>query len=124
MEICAEFYRKLYQDIVQNITKTKAEEVPPILACIELERALSQISSKAPGKDQVVVEMIRSGEKISLKKIQGLFNAVLVTETVPKEWKNAIIILICKIGDMKDFAKYRPISLVSHIYKLLSETLK
>ena len=32
LEICAEFYRKLYEDVVQNIAKTKAEEVSPILA--------------------------------------------------------------------------------------------
>ena len=42
-------------------------------------------SSKAPGEDQMVVEMIRARGKIALKKIQELFNAALGTETVPKE---------------------------------------
>ena len=63
------------------------EEVQSILTN-ELERAVSQMeSSKAPGEDQIVAEMIRAGDEIALRKIQELFNAVLRTETVPKEWK-------------------------------------
>ena len=44
-------------------------------------------SSKAPGEDQIVVEMIIAGSEIALRKMQELFNAVLRTETIPKEWK-------------------------------------
>ena len=80
-------------------------------------------SSKAP-EDQIVVELIRAGGKIAQRKIHELFNAVLRTETVPKEWKNTTITLILKKGDKKDLASYRPISLLSHIYKLLMKVLK
>ena len=45
-------------------------------------------SSKAPGEDQIVVEMIRARGEIALRKIQ-LFNAVLRSE-------NAIITLLKK----------------------------
>ena len=79
-------------------------------------------SSEAPGEDQIAVEMIRAGGEIALRKIQELFNAVLRTEKVPKEWKNATITLILKKGNKKDLANYRPISLLAHIYKLFHES--
>ena len=83
LEICAEFY----EDTVQNVSKVEAEDIPSILTS-EVERALSQMkSSKAPGEDQIVEETIRAGGEIALRKIQELFNAVLRTETIPKEWK-------------------------------------
>ena len=81
-------------------------------------------SRQVPGEDQIVAEMIRAGGEIALRKIQELFNAVLRTETVPKEWKNAIITLILKKGDKKDLVNYRPISLLSHSYKLFMKVLK
>ena len=120
LERYAEFYQKLNEETVQNIAKMETEEVPPILIS-EVERALSQMkSSKAPGEDQIAVEMIRAGGEMALRKIQELFKAVLRIETVPKEWKNAIITLILKKGNKKDHANYRPISLLSHIYKPVS----
>ena len=81
-------------------------------------------SSKAAGEDQIVVEMIRGRGEIALRKIQELFDAILRTETVPKEWKNTIITQLLKKGDKKDLANYRPISLLSHIYKLLMKNLQ
>ena len=124
LERCAEFYEQLHEDTVRNIAKVETEDVPSILTS-EVERAVSQMqSSKAPREDQIVAKMIRAGGEITLRKIQELFNAVLRTETVPKEWKNAITTLILKKGDKKDLTNYIPISLLSHIYKLFTEVLK
>ena len=115
----------MYDNTVQNIAKVETEEISSILTS-EVERALSRMkSSKTPGEDQIVAEMIRAGGEIALRKIQELFNAVLITETVPKEWKNAIITLILKKADKRDLAKYTAIiSRLSHIYKLFMKVLK
>ena len=108
---------------MKNIAKMETEEVPSTLIS-EVERALSQMKSSRAPEDQIVVAMTRAGGEIGLRKIQDLFNTVLRTETVPKEWKNAIITLILKKGDKKDLANYRPFSLLSHIYNLLMNVPK
>ena len=109
---------------MQNIARVETEEVPSIRTS-EVERALSQMkSSKAAGEDQIVAEMIRAGGELALTMIQELFNAVLRTETVPKEWKSAIITLILKTGDKKDLFNCKPIRLLSHIHKFFMKVLK
>ena len=84
LERCAEFYQKLYVDKVQSIAKMETEEVLSILAS-EVERVLSRLKSSKAAGDQILVEMIRAGIEIALRKIQEIFNSVLRTETVPKE---------------------------------------
>lgn len=127
VERCAEFYQVLYSrngTQAIGINPTITENAPPILDS-EIEVALKQMKNdKAPGDDGIVVELLKAGEESTIKKLKEIFNLAQETETIPEKWKNAIIVLIHKKGDKKDIGNYRPISLLSHVFKLYMRVVK
>ncbi|CAF4832363.1 unnamed protein product [Pieris macdunnoughi] len=48
---------------------------------------------------------------------------VIISGTVPYQWCKSEIVLLYKKGDTRDISNYRPISLLSSIYKLFSSLL-
>jgi hypothetical protein len=55
--------------------------------------------------------------------IQKLFNSIWNKEELPDQWKQSIIVPIQKKGDKTDCINYREISLLSTLYKMLSNIL-
>ena len=108
IERCVEFYRVLYSSttkvdeiqyqhsVAVRINISGNEEVPPILES-EIRKAMSQMKNdKAPGSDNIKVEILKAGDEESIRIMQKIFNASLEKEEIPEIWKNAIIILIHK----------------------------
>ena len=50
--------------------------------------------------------------------LHTLFNLILETTDIPSTFKKALIVVLYKKGDRAECKNYRPISLLSHIYKL------
>lgn len=52
-----------------------------------------------------------------------MFNEILLTEQIPSQWTKSTLILLYKKGDKHDISNYRPISLMSNLYKVFSKIL-
>ena len=84
----------------------------------EVAAKLRSAANTSPGADRV--------EYAHLKKVDPkgnilalVFNRCLGQKNVPPAWKEALTVLIYKKGDAEDVSNFRPIALMSCIYKLL-----
>jgi len=70
-----------------------------------------------------LIEIIQEGGSEVWKRLAALFSKCIKSKTIPQEWNDGTIILLHKKGDIKDINNYRPISLISHMGKLLSKVV-
>lgn len=84
----------------------------------EASKKLRSLSNSAPGSDKVEYRHLRSVDpKCTI--LANIFNRCLTESDVPSNWKTSSTILIHKKGDAGDVSNFRPIALMSCIYKLL-----
>ena len=136
VERSREFYEKLYSS-----TRSRSElDTPPppdndtepacqLEGCPDIEAwevklAVKQTKKdKAPGPDNVTVDLIETAGELVYERLATLFNECLHQSKNPEKWDEAIIILLHKKGDQKDISNYRPISLLNNIYKLFTKII-
>ena len=80
-------------------------------------------NNKAPGIDQLSSELYKYGGITLVSHVEKLIRVIWEKETLPKEWKESIIIPIFKKGDKTDCNNYRGISLLTTCYKIFSNIL-
>ncbi|CAK1593913.1 unnamed protein product [Parnassius mnemosyne] len=135
MKCATAFYTSLYakppHDMPQeekynsNITGEDIAETPvnPITE-IEILTQINRLKpEKSPGEDNITNEALKIGVPILAAYLAELFNLVLEKEQVPSQWSKSNIILLYKKGNPLDISNYRPISLLSTIYKLFSSII-
>lgn len=132
--LATDYYRTLYSDKNTNsnfeigVQQKKAElyndePVPPILT-IEVEKAInSQKLEKAPGPDRIPNELMRGTIKEISPILAKIFNEIIQTGLIPNQWGESHIILLHKKGARDDIGNYRPISLMSNIYKVFAKVI-
>ena len=123
LERWAEFYEELYADdpSTVNIDDSHEEAIPTFLKC-ELETAINELKiGKSPGLDQIYSEYLKAGGEPLVKALMHLFNQILTTGKVPKQFKEALIVVIDKRNSRIECGNYRPISLLIHIYKIIHQ---
>jgi pimeloyl-CoA synthetase len=93
-----------------------------LVPCSEVRTAIMELKNgKIPGEDGILNEFIKLGIEEIISPITRLFNLILDTEEVPKQWNLSTIILLHKKGPKDDLNNYRPISLMPDLYKLFFE---
>ena len=91
----------------------------------ELENLIKDLKRrKSPGPDEVTNEHIVYGGPVLLISLKSLFDQMFALEYVPDKFKIGIIIPVHKPGKCRDATEsYRPITLVSTLYKLFENVL-
>jgi len=90
----------------------------------EVELVIEKLKSyKSPGIDQIPTELIKAGVKTIGCEIHKLIISIWNKEELPEEWKELIMVPICKKGDKADCNNYRGISRLPTTYKIVSNIL-
>ncbi|CAK1597711.1 unnamed protein product [Parnassius mnemosyne] len=127
-KLATDYYRLLYSDKfdsgmatipeVNEVKENKVDEVPEILTSEVIKAIKSQKLKKAPGPDKIPNEMLKGSLKEISPVLAKLFNKILQTRQIPEEWTECHIILLHNKGHRDEIGNYRPISLISNIYKV------
>ena len=90
----------------------------------EVERAVRKLQNrKAAGEDDIVAELLKSGEEAMIDWLLEILQEVWKTKQVPSEWKKVVQVPLHKKNDQKLCDNYRGISLLSVPGKVLSHVL-
>ena len=123
LEEWASFYEELYHSDTNHFTpleEKQEDEIPPILPS-ELTNTINKLKNKkAPGPDSITAEMLKASGSTMNHLLLDFFNNIINGNEIPAELTTAEIVTLHKKGDKRLPSNYRPISLLSHIYKLLS----
>ena len=88
----------------------------------EIKKKLRVLSNSAPGADRVEYRHLKSVDP-NCKILCSIYNRCLDANDVPQQWKNTNTILIHKKGDNREISNFRPIALMSCIYKLFMSVI-
>ena len=87
---------------------------------VELQNSLKHLKNgKAAGLDEILTEEIKNFGPVTTQCVMSLLNACTRTRRLPRLWRQARVVAILKPGkDPSSPKSFRPISLLSHLYKL------
>lgn len=99
-----------------------SEDIPDITKD-EIYNAIKKMKNKAPGEDGIATEAIKAGGPTLIDTLERIYNLCLRNQDIPTRWNNSIMILLHKKGDETNLENYRPISLLNHLYKILTRII-
>uniref|UniRef100_A0A7I4Z1T2 Reverse transcriptase domain-containing protein n=1 Tax=Haemonchus contortus TaxID=6289 RepID=A0A7I4Z1T2_HAECO len=98
-----------------------APSVPPSV----IRHAITSMENcTAPGPDRIKPELLKSIPPVIIKTLARLFTRYLSECKVPTSWKSSKTVMLYKKGDPDDICNYRPICLLSLIYRLFTRAIQ
>ena len=80
-------------------------------------------NNKTGGSDRLVGELLKYGGSGMVYLLEQLFSVIWREETVPKQWREGLIVNLLKKGDREDPGNYRGITLLSVVGKVFCKIL-
>lgn len=118
---------EIYSDIFQTCITDTGFLPGGVIRELEVKNIVKQLKPrKAAGHDNIQHEHLRHGGESVVKVLTALFNMIVETGSIPNQWKLGYIVPIFK-GGSKDKTlpdSYRPISLLSCVYKVFENIIK
>ena len=115
---------RIHRHIHRNVPAETQEGTKPFTAG-ELDRAIQTMRcGKASGGDDLTVDQIKHFGPVTRNWLLRLFNNILRSHRIPKQWCKSNVVAILKPGkDPANPKSFRPISLLCHLYKLFERML-
>ncbi|KAK6740236.1 hypothetical protein RB195_008606 [Necator americanus] len=125
-KIIYDFYSDLFDSHVHlppHHLREDGQVIPEVLPS-EIRHAIMSVRNRtAPGPDRIRPEHLKSLPPVLINTLARLFTRYLSECKVPKQWKTSKTVLLYKKGDPYDIGNYRPICLLSVIYKLFTRVI-
>ena len=138
LEAAASFYERLYSassicqqsadrltaSLDQRLTQEDSAYLDRPITVQEMRVALaSMASNKSPGVDGIAVEFYRRFWSLLESDLLDVYHAALSNGRLGTSQRTGVIILLHKKGERRDLKNWRPISLLSVDYKILTKLL-
>ncbi|EYC04256.1 hypothetical protein Y032_0089g2312 [Ancylostoma ceylanicum] len=97
---------------------------PPRIFPAEVRVVIGSMKpSTAPGPDRISADLLRAGGHHSHVIFAEHMSSYLKKERIPNQWRISRTVLIHKKGVREDLPDYRPICLLSMLYKLFTKII-
>jgi len=107
-----------YRQITISISRVRVLTIE-ITSEVVFDKIIKLKDGKAPGDDGIIPEFLKKLASVISQPLAIILRKSYAEGVVPQEWKRANITPLFKKGSRSDPGNYRPVSLTSHVGKIL-----
>ena len=98
-------------------------DIPPI-TLEEVQKALRRMPrNKCADRNNIVLEMLRYGGDSLHDVLVKVFNQIMHSGEIPREWAELLFVMLPKAGDTSDPKKWRPVAILDVSYKVFAKII-